>query len=106
MSSRIGINFSAVTRSRVIKDSNTVFYGLWIVNSVSKATIALIASGTSVGPLVATPGDIIIPRNVQGTNTSLAEILKLDNGIRCTDGLYLYFPGLVTSGCTALVAFA
>lgn len=106
MSSRIGVNWSTVTRSRVIKDTNAVFYGLWIVNTVSKATVALIASGTSIGPLVADSGDIILPRNVRSTSNSLDEVFKLDNGLRCTDGLYLYFPGVATSGCTALIAFA
>jgi len=102
----LGVNFSTVTRSRVIKDKDAVFYGLWIVNSVSKATNALIMSGVSVSPLVASAGDIVVPKNTKSISTELTEVIKFEKGLRCPDGIYFYFPSLATSGCSALIAFS
>ncbi|MHA2047818.1 MAG: hypothetical protein ACW99G_23795 [Candidatus Thorarchaeota archaeon] len=102
----IGVYFSTVTRSRVIKSSGpAVFHGLWILNTVSAVTYSVINSGTSVSPLTATPTDILVPRNVKATNAAMTEIIKSDVGFRCPDGLYLFFPGGGISSVTAVVAF-
>ena len=94
---------SATTSSRVIKDTGPVMlHSLYVMNATSGQSVALVASGTSG---TWTQSKIIIPRMTKPTSGNLTEIFRSENGVFCADGIWLYFPGALSS-VTALVVWS
>lgn len=100
----LGVYFSTVTSSTIIKPSIGVLYGLWVLNNASATTYAVMNSGTSVSPVgTTTKNNILFPKSGKSVSVEMTEIFRSDAGIRCPAGIFLFLSA--SAGTTAVVAY-